>query len=160
VHARIQAFNKDRLVQVEFAPSPPTPRAAPRPANSVEGAATEQPSASPTTADGGRGTLPWLLLAVGAASVGTGAGFAVWGHNSEAELRDSCAPHCTDSQVQRVHTQYLLSDISFGVGLISLSAATYLFLRHPGTQHQAHGALPVTVVASPSGLQASYGASF
>ena len=64
------------------------------------------------------------------------------------------------AQVQPVRTKYLLSNISFGVGLVSLSTAAYLFLRQPGSERIAEGALPVTVVAGPSSVQATYGARF
>jgi len=161
-HVRIQAFNKDRLVQVEFAPSAPAHHAAAPKAASAELAATNEALPKPTAAAVGKGpgVLPWALLAVGAASIGAGAGLAVWGHSNEVHLRDTCSPHCTDAEVQPVHTKYLLSDISFAVGLVTLPVAAYLFLRQPGSEQAGTGTLPVTVVASTNGIQASYGARF
>lgn len=160
-HARIEAGNKDRLVHVEFAPAARAHTASAQPRRGHEAAATAEPSgqsaAAPATSPQ---VLPWALLAVGAASIGAGAGLAVSGHSEELQLRDTCSPHCTDAQVAPVHTKYLLSDISFGVGLVSLSAAAYLFLSHSDAEHTADGALPVTVVASPSSVQAAYGARF
>jgi len=156
-HALIQAGNKDRLVQVEFAPSAHGRTSAAKPPRSPE-ATTRLDSARKRSAAAGPRVLPWVLLAAGAASLGTAAGLSAWGRNEELHLRDTCAPSCTDSQVQPVRTKYLLSDISFGVGLVSLSAAAYLFLRD--SERAAQGTLPLTVVASPSGVQASYGARF
>ena len=82
------------------------------------------------------------------------------GRSEEMDLRETCSPTCTDSQVQPVRTKYLLSNITFGVGLVSLSAAAYLFLRHPDSERAAEALLPVTVAAGPSSLQATYGARF
>jgi hypothetical protein len=159
-HALIQIGNKDRLVQVEFAPLASAHAAAakaPAPEKTVGAEPAKKQSA--TVHAPGPGVLPWALLAVGAASVGTGAGLSVWGHNEELELRKTCSPACTDSQVQPVRTKYLLSNISFGVGLVSLSAAAYLFLRHRDSEGAAE-TLPVNVIASSSSVQASYGARF
>jgi hypothetical protein len=161
-HALIQAGNKDRLVQVEFAPSARAHSAALHRAASAEATTREKPAEKRSTAALATGPrlLPWVLLAVGAASVGTGAGLSLSGYKEEQKLRETCSPTCTDSQVQPVRSKYLLSDISFGVGLVSLSAAAYLFLRHPDSERAAQGTLPVTVLASPSSVQASYGARF
>ncbi|HKO50861.1 MAG TPA: hypothetical protein VJV79_24290 [Polyangiaceae bacterium] len=166
-HALIQLGNKDRLVQVQFAQSAQAasavaplampPQILPQ-AGSTARAPKEQAAAAPISQ--GPRVLPWVLLAVGAASVGTGAGLGVWGRSDEAQLRDSCSPNCTDAQVQPVRTKYLLSNISFGLGLLSLSAAAYLFLRRPDSEPAAGATVPVTVVAGPSGVQAAYGARF
>jgi hypothetical protein len=162
LHAVIQAGNKDRLVQVEFPPAVQAHNAARQSAGSPKATARAEPAAkqaAATPASGPR-VLPWVFLAVGAASLGAGAGLSVWGRNEELQLRETCAPNCTDSEVQPVHTKYLLSNISFGVGLVSLSAAAYLFLRHPDSERVAERTLPVTVVAGPSSVQATYGARF
>jgi hypothetical protein len=162
LHALIQAGNKDRLVQVEFAPSVQAPRAPARRAGASEATVRVAPAEKRTAAASAAGTdvLPWVFLAAGAASLGTGVGLSVWGHNQELHLRETCAPTCTDAQVQPVSTKYLLSNISFGVGLVSLSTAAYLFLRQPASERIAERALPVTVVAGPSSVQATYGARF
>lgn len=161
-HTRIQAFHKDRLVQVEFPPSTAKQRAAgstsgPRKVDVQKASLKTQPSAANASSSL---VLPWTLLAVGGASLGAGAGLAVWGHNGEVHLRETCSPNCTDSQLQPVRTKYLLSDISLGIGLVSLSAAAYLFLRHPSSERSAQATLPVAVVASTNTVQASYGARF
>jgi hypothetical protein len=160
LHALIQAGNKDRLVQVEFAPSAQAHTAAAEPPASAEAPAEPAEKRSAAAPAAGPRVLPWLLLAVGAASLGTSTGLAVSGRNEELHLRETCSPTCTDTQVQPVRSKYLLSNISLGVGLISLSAAAYLFLRHPASERAAPGTLPVTVLAGPSSVQAIYGARF
>ena len=165
-HALIQAGNKDRLLQVEFAPlarsHPPRSKSAatPRAAAAAHGPTQAETAATPSGSASQPRILPWALLAVGTASIGAGAALSFSGHSDEVELRDLCSPHCTDAQVAPVHSKYLLSNISFGVGLVSLSAAAYFFLRHSDSEQAAAGTLPVTVTASPSSIQASYGARF
>ena len=165
-HALIQAGNKDRLLQVEFAPLARSHAAGSKSAATAGAAAATrrpaqaEPAATPSGSAPQPRVLPWALLAVGAASIGAGAALSFSGHSDEVELRDVCSPHCTDAQVAPVHTKYLLSNISFGLGLVSLSAAAYFFLRHSDSEQAAAGTLPVTVVASPSSIQASYGARF
>jgi len=159
LHAQIRAGDKDRLLQMEFAPLARA-YAEPKPATGGTKPRRALPARQTTASAPDPGALPWVLLAVGVASLGTGAGLSVWGHNGELQLRDSCSPHCTDAELEPVRTKYLLSDVSFGVGLVSLPLAAYLLLRHPDSEHRAEGAMPVTVVASPSSVQASYGARF
>jgi len=164
-HALIQAGNKDRLVQVEFdalarEPGADSPlRVAPK-AAAAHRASNQEPPTAPSEVARNPQALPWVLLAVGAASLGTGVGLSVAGHSDELRLRETCSPRCSDAQVAPVHTKYLLSDISFGVGLASLSAAAYLFLRHPNSEPRAEATAPLAVVASASGIQAAYGARF
>jgi len=161
-HALIQAGNKDRLVQVEFAPLAQAQGAGLQPHRLPHASDTGQPSntqSAPAPAPSPQ-VLPWVLLGIGATSLGTGAALSVWGGHEELELRETCSPICTDSQVQPVRTKYLLSNVSFGAGIASLSTALYLFLRHPDAEHAAKGTVPVTIVASPTGFQAAYGARF
>jgi hypothetical protein len=168
--ALIQPGNKDRLVQVEFTASAQAHTAesqsrgslASHDAANARRPSKEQPKTASLGLAQGPGALPWILLAVGTAGIGTGAGLSVSGRSDELQLRDSCSPHCSDAQVAPVHTKYLLSNISYGMGLVSLSAAAYLFLRQPDSEPAAKGtaSLPVTVVVGSGGIQAAYGARF
>ncbi|MES1177398.1 MAG: hypothetical protein ABUL62_23960 [Myxococcales bacterium] len=154
----IRAGEKNQLVQVDLAP-PPAPPAAPlQPAGApIPSATLRSDAAAPS---GARRVLPWALLGVGAASLGAGVGFALWGHSNENQLRASCSPICSDSEVRPVRTKYLLGDVSLGVGLVSASLAAYLFLSHSASEPSAASGLPVSVVAGPSSVLATYGARF
>lgn len=66
--------------------------------------------------------LAWVLGGVGAAALGSFAYFGLRGRASE-----DCAPDCTRSEVDRMRSQYLAADISLGVAVASLGAATYVF---------------------------------
>ena len=155
-HAVIRAGEKNQLIQAEFVappehPADPAPTAGAPPLPAAAQAELHSRSAGPRT-------LPWALLGVGAASIGAGMGLSLWGRSRETQLRDTCSPNCTSSEVQSVRTKYILGDISIGVGLASMSVAAYLFFTGRGSEHTAQ--LPVTVVAGPSRVFATYGARF
>lgn len=159
-HVVVRAGDKNALVQVEF-PAATERRAAAR--ASAAGAALPASAglrATAPAASSGPRVLPWTLLALGAASLGTGVGLSVWGHSNENELRATCSPNCTDSQVKAVHTKYVLGDLSVGVGLLSVSLAAYLFVSHGDSERITRPALPLALVPSPHGALAIYGARF
>jgi hypothetical protein len=58
------------------------------------------------------------------------AGFVGLGLSSKAleqDLERSCAPFCTDSQIDRVQQRALLANVSLGIGLGSLAAAAVVY---------------------------------
>jgi hypothetical protein len=73
-------------------------------------------------------TASYALAGLGAAALGSFAFFALTGKSDENDLRDRCSPNCPESDVDSVRTKYLVADISFGVGIASLGAATWLYL--------------------------------
>jgi hypothetical protein len=156
-HAVISAGDKGQVVQVEFAE--PAVQSLDTPPESIPRASVTHQSEAPRSVRARPGALPWTLVAVGAASVGTGVGLAVWGHSGELGLRRSCAPDCYPATVQQIRTRYLFADISFGVGLTSLAAAVYL-LAHDRAAPDVASTVPVTVVAGPTGVLAAYGTRF
>jgi hypothetical protein len=75
--------------------------------------------------------LPWILASTFAAA--GAAGFAYWGvtaRSSETEL-DRCRPGCAQSQVDGVKRDYLLSNVSLGVGLSGVAAMIVWFALEP-----------------------------
>lgn len=68
----------------------------------------------------------------GVALVGAG-GFAWFGTsgNSKREDLGSCAPVCADKDVDAVRRDYLLANISLGVGAAGLVAAGFVYLTRP-----------------------------
>lgn len=103
-----------RLVLVKFTtPKPPPPQvvAAPLP--------SERRRPVPIA------TYP--LLGVGIAGL---AGFGVFGglgRAKQTDLENSCKPHCTDSELRPMKTDYLIGDIGLGVGVASLAAAAIVY---------------------------------
>jgi len=102
------------MVSVELvARKPPVPAAEP---------------VAPAVEPAGRSrTIPLVL--VGWVVIGV-AGFAVFGalgRGEESDLKQDCAPQCSDQQVSSVRTKYLVGDISLGVGVLALAAGPTSF---------------------------------
>lgn len=73
--------------------------------------------------------LPWILAGVGVVGI---AGFAALGLSARSrlgELRDTCAPTCDPAEKRSLQTQLVLADVSLALGVLSLGAATYFFLK-------------------------------
>jgi hypothetical protein len=156
-HAVILIGEKNRRMQVDFAS---TPELASEKRNPQSGTASIPPPAELAPRSKASQVLPWALLAIGSASVGAGLGFAAWGHGDENHLRKTCSPNCTDAELQPARTKYVLGDASFGIGLISLSVATYLLLARPPSKSSANLGLPVAIDIRPNGVFTTYGARF
>jgi len=79
-------------------------------------------------------TSVYLLAGVGLAALATGGVFGVLGKSKEDDLQNTCAPGCPDSDVTSMDRRYLIADISAGVGLLSLGAALWLYVKRPSTE--------------------------
>lgn len=71
------------------------------------------------------------LLGVGALGMAGFGTFAFLGKSKENDLKTSCFPDCTDSQLSPMKTQFLIADIALGVGAASLVTAGVLYLTRP-----------------------------
>lgn len=90
-----------------------------------------RPKSSQTTTERAVPTSVYVLAGVGLAALATGGVFGVLGKSKEDDLQNTCAPRCPDGEVSTMDTRYLIADISAGVGLVSLGAAFWLFLKRP-----------------------------
>lgn len=63
----------------------------------------------------------WLLGAVGLAALGSFATFGILSSNEHAALQDSCAPQCSDAQLQSGQRYALVADISLVGGIAALA---------------------------------------
>jgi hypothetical protein len=109
----IREGQKGRLIRITFDPRPPPPPPRPKPAE------RRYRVPAPTVVFG----------AVGVAALGSFGYFGIVGRSDAAELAESCGKNktCNESQVSPIRTKLLIADVSLGVGLVSLGAATYLF---------------------------------
>lgn len=98
------------------------------------------PAASAT---GGPPLATYVLAGVGVLGA---AGFVVFGLKANREissLRGSCAPACTDDQLSPAHRDVLIANISLGVGVVALVAATVVWLTsHPSPAPASASASP------------------
>ena len=135
-------FEVDRHIEIVLsAPAPvPVPQAKPAPALISRPTPTpSRPSYVPSYVLGGVGVL-------GLSSFGY---LALSGHSDLSAL-DTCKPHCTHSDVQRVHTKYQLADASLGVSIIAFATAGYLYWSSNREPRAAeHGSLSVAISPVP-----------
>lgn len=103
--------------------------------------------------------LPGLFAGIGGVGVGGFLALAAWGRSSELRLQDTCAPRCSDAQVSKLKTNYLVADVSLGIGLVSLATGIYLFMASPAKAGPIQAAR-IDLRASSSSLSATYAAVF
>lgn len=75
-------------------------------------------------------TLSYVLGGVGLAALGSFTYFGLSGSSLEATLDRECSPRCASARVDAVQTQYIVADVSLGVGIISLGVAAWLALTN------------------------------
>ncbi len=97
--------------------------------------------------------LPYAIAGVGAVALG---GFMYFGIKGKSEANDLAAgcgatKSCSESQVDPVRQQLLIADISLGISLVSLGAATWMFIARGSTKPKEPAAVQVGVTPG-SGL--------
>jgi hypothetical protein len=119
-HMLIREGETNRTVTVTF-PAPPAPVAIPATAAFLPRA---------------RSSLAYILGGVGVVTIGLGAALGLSANADVSTAREAapagCAPNCPESRVDPIKTKYVLADVSFGVGIVSLGVATYFFFAHRG----------------------------
>jgi hypothetical protein len=90
--------------------------------------------------DDGLRIHPLALVFVGVGAVAT-ASFAIFALNGKATERDirTCSS-CTSEDVDKMHTQYLIADVSLALALVSFGVSTWFFL-HPLEDDRRNGAM-------------------
>jgi hypothetical protein len=73
----------------------------------------------------------WTLLGLSAAGLGGFAGFGLAGHSEQSSTLDACRPNCSPTLANEVLEKYRVADVSLGVAVAALAAATVLFLVRP-----------------------------
>jgi hypothetical protein len=107
------------------------------PSSSVVSAAPSSPapSAAVTGSPGrerGSSGVPlgvYVFGGVGVAALGAFTYFGVRGKHDADYLRSTCAPACASSDVDHAHTELVVADVSLGVVVLAVAAATYFGIR-------------------------------
>ncbi len=102
-------------------------------------------------------TLTWVLGAVGVAGLASFGVFAGMGASKRSDLdAKKCKPHCNPDDVSPMNRDFLIADISLGVGLMSLGGAVFTFFRARGTSPSETPATSkqarVRIAPTPSGV--------
>lgn len=88
-------------------------------------------------------TVVYPLLGVAAAGFISFGVFAILGNSKTKDLEDECAPNCSDEQLDPVKTNYLIADISAGVGAAALVSAGIIYLARPTKLNSTTGSFSV-----------------
>jgi hypothetical protein len=136
----VRAGEKNRLVSADFAagvePSRPPPPPPPPPGTSSEA----QVAAGP-------GVVPVVLGVAGLLSLGAFAYFGWTGKSALDDMRDGCGAtrSCSPSDVEAAERHVLVGDVFLGAGVVSLGAATYLWLASPASDSSGTSQRPSSV---------------
>jgi hypothetical protein len=129
----IREGEKHRKLHVDF-----SKLAAPPAASSSSPPAVEEPP--PPSPLRKVPLLTWILGGVGVAALGSFTAFAVVGKGKENELKSDCAPNCSRSGVDTMRRDYLIADISLGLGIVALGGAAYFMFARPKEKPPASSA--------------------
>jgi hypothetical protein len=138
----VREGERNRVVEVDFRTLRTNPFLV---ADKNEPASTAAPSWTSRT------YLTYGLGGVGALGIGSFALFAVLGSRQQADLEHDCAPTCRSSQVDSVKTKYLIADLSLGMGLAALGAATYLYVTNRNRKSPSRESTPLVGFAPRPG---------
>lgn len=134
----IRDGEKFRQVAVTFSAEGAS-ETAPQPATTSAPA----PAAGPAASSSSR-PIPvatWVLGGIGVAGLATGAILRVVGSGQYDDLKSSCSPACSDSEIDRVKTKYTLSTVALGVGGAALAASVVILLAAPRESSETPAAL-------------------
>ena len=110
---------------------PPAPEGEPPEGDSPQDTSTEVP------------TGVYVLGAVAAAGLGSFAYFGLTGESKQDEL-ETCRPFCRQEDVDTVRRHYVIADVSLGVAVLSIGAATYWMLSRDDAEKAPPPAAQVT----------------
>jgi hypothetical protein len=100
-------------------------------ARHVDAPPPSQPTPPPTTEHGGGvRTITWVTGGLTVVALGSFAVFGFSGRGLASDLRDSCAPACTQSQKDQVETRYRIADISLIAAVILGGVTVYTLLSN------------------------------
>ncbi|HEY2517810.1 MAG TPA: hypothetical protein VGI39_43370 [Polyangiaceae bacterium] len=150
----------DRIVRFTLHPTTPSPGAppavtpVPRPISPAPRNAPFEPL-SPAPQVRTVYYAPAIVVASASAVIlGVSAYLGVTGRSDLSHLRETCAPTCSDDQVNPVREKLTISDVTLGVGVAGQLVALYLFLRPPtSTRTTASG---LDVIPGPRGASVAW----
>jgi hypothetical protein len=119
----INEREKGRLLEVQLPPlvaiAPPAPSPRQR-----EAPPAHRAPAAPVP------VLVYVLGGLGFVALGNSVAFGISGLSAKSDA-DQCRPTCPRSEVLGVNERFLVADVSLGISIVALAAATYLYLSRP-----------------------------
>jgi hypothetical protein len=148
----IREGEKNRKIEVTFQPGA-------APVDEV-GPSAGTPDTGASDDGGGVPIATIILGGVGIVGLGLFATFGLLGTSEKSDLEDSCAPGCTDDEVDPVRTKFLVADISLAVGVVSLATAIVIWAASGSSDGAESAGLSVDVAPTDGGGFASVGGRF
>ncbi len=145
MHVVIAESEKGRIVTAHFAPK-----------------ATEAPVETPPPPPEKK-AVPVAAIALAGVGVLGAAGFAYFGitaKNDLDNLRSTCAPNCSSSDLDAVKQKALFADISLGVGVVALGAAAWVFFSQAASTSAPAPAAAIDVRPTLGGAVAQFAGRF
>lgn len=124
----VREGEKNRKVDISFAPLD-------------GGAGSGGGSISPAT---------WVLGGVGVAGIAVFATFGALGLSEKSDAETSCAPNCSDDEVDSIRTKFIVGDIGLGVGVASLAAAVIVGIVSASSGGDELAELPLRIGGAPA----------
>ncbi len=153
----IREGEKNRVIYVAFHKTEPEPTPSPS-ATPATTATTTPAGAAPvttttTTTKPGIPAGAFVFGGIGLVGVGLGTFLLVTAGSDGSNLRSTCAPSCSHSDVSAARNKALIGDVAIAVGGVSLIAAVWMALSKPGTEKtvQTTGGLRLDVAPTPGG---------
>jgi hypothetical protein len=131
------------VLELVFSPLAAQPTASER--------AAPVPGAEPRVATPAR-PIPlttWIAGGVSLAGLTAGVVLGASAVSQRNDLRASCAPHCSTSDVDQVRREAVLANVAFGVGLSAAALAVVSYVMAPTSRPSAAAARRLSVAAGP-----------
>ena len=84
---------------------------------------------------------PWVLLGVGVVSTGVGIYLGVRASERVSEMRDTCAPHCSKSEVDDLRVRMIAGDVLAGAGVVMIGLSTWMLITASDSSNTATNAM-------------------
>ncbi len=159
----VREGEKNRVLYVSFRKSEPaaTPAAAPTTPAPADSAPAAHPASARPASRGGIPTGAYVFGGIGLVGVGLGTLLLVTADNDASNLRSTCAPSCSHSDVSAARNKALLGDVGIAVGGVALVAAVWMVLARPAADKPATtGALRFGLAPTPGGAAAAASGMF
>ncbi len=146
----VHAGEKNRVIRVTV-PGPPRSKT------------PKEPELTKPSAKGSVSASPWpyVVGGVGVVALGGFAYFGIRGWTERSDLASStCAPTktCSPDDVAVIRKNFLIADVSFGIGAVAVGTATWLFFRDRASRSGSVAA--VSVAPLTGGALFSIGGTF
>jgi hypothetical protein len=106
------------------------------------------------------GTGTYLAAGVGAVALASFAYFGLKATSDAAELRRTCSPNCSQTDVDAVRSKLIVANVSLGVGVAALGVATILWIAKGSAAPKSTSAFRLAVVPAARGQGAEVTSTF